>query len=124
MIAAEDSPLWARSLLERAPLARVAPCAALDQTLAAMSAKRMVVEARTVQKHGVTSACGDKIWRIDVGMASHYGGKPAALEIVGDTVRVLTADATKATEAADASGGTDATSAPQRGQTEKIDAQL
>lgn len=108
VIAAEDSPVWARLYsIEPPPSPGSPPCAALDQTLAAMSAKRMVV-GHTVQRHGVTSACGDKIWRIDVGMASHYGGKPAALEIVGDTVRVLTADATKAAEA---SSATDATAA-------------
>ncbi|AGP34268.1 metallophosphoesterase [Sorangium cellulosum] len=99
VIAAEDSPVWARLYSgDPAPTPGSSPCAALDQTLAAMSAKRMVV-GHTVQRNGVTSACGDKVWRIDVGMAAHYGGKPAALEIAGDTVRVLTGEATGASSA-------------------------
>ncbi|KYF85953.1 calcineurin, partial [Sorangium cellulosum] len=99
VIAAEDSPVWARLYsTDPAPTPGSSPCAALDQTLAAMSAKRMVV-GHTVQRNGVTSACGDKVWRIDVGMAAHYGGKPAALEIAGDTVRILTGEATGASSA-------------------------
>ncbi|WP_437611637.1 metallophosphoesterase [Sorangium sp. So ce834] len=96
VIAAEDGPVWARLYsTDPAPTPGSSPCAALDQTLAAMSAKRMVV-GHTVQRNGITSACGDKVWRIDVGMAAHYGGKPAALEIAGDTVRILTGEATGA----------------------------
>ncbi|WP_438018429.1 metallophosphoesterase [Sorangium sp. So ce315] len=96
VIAAEDSPVWARLYSsDPPPTPGSSACAALDQVLAAMSAKRMVV-GHTVQRHGVTSACGDKVWRIDVGMAAHYGGKPAALEIAGDTVRVLTVETSEA----------------------------
>ncbi|WP_437735216.1 metallophosphoesterase [Sorangium sp. So ce1335] len=96
VIAAEDSPVWARLYSsDPPPTPGSSACAALDQVLAAMSAKRMVV-GHTVQRQGVTSACGDKVWRIDVGMAAHYGGKPAALEIAGDTVRVLTGDTNEA----------------------------
>ncbi|AUX29353.1 MULTISPECIES: metallophosphoesterase [Sorangium] len=99
VIAAEDGPVWARLYsTDPAPTPGSSPCAALDQTLAAMSAKRMVV-GHTVQRNGITSACGDKVWRIDVGMAAHYGGKPAALEIAGDTVRILTGEATGANSA-------------------------
>ncbi|WP_437279980.1 metallophosphoesterase [Sorangium sp. So ce375] len=108
VVAAEDSPVWARLYSsEPPPSPGSPPCEALDQALTAMSAKRMVV-GHTVQRRGVTSACGDKVWRIDVGMASHYGGKPAALEIVGDTVRVLTASAADASNAADTPGATNA----------------
>ncbi|WP_437962846.1 metallophosphoesterase (plasmid) [Sorangium sp. So ce119] len=97
VVVAEDSPVWARLYSsDPPPTPGSSPCAALDKTLAAMSAKRMVV-GHTVQRNGITSACGDKVWRIDVGMASHYGGKPAALEIAGDTVRILTGDTSDAT---------------------------
>ncbi|WP_437591133.1 metallophosphoesterase [Sorangium sp. So ce1000] len=109
VIAAEDSPVWARLYSsDPPPSPGSTPCAALDQALAAMSAKRMVV-GHTVQEHGITSACGDKVWRIDVGMSSHYGGKPAALEIVGDTVRSLTANAGDASSAAGATNAAGAT---------------
>ncbi|MGK3996792.1 metallophosphoesterase [Sorangium sp. So ce1024] len=96
VIAAEDGPVWARLYsTDPPPTPGSSACAALDQVLTAMSAKRMVV-GHTVQRHGVTSACGEKVWRIDVGMAAHYGGKPAALEITGDTVRVLTGETSEA----------------------------
>jgi hypothetical protein len=88
IVTAEDSPVWSR-LYSDGPGGANA-CETLGRTLAAMSAKRMVV-GHTVQKGGVTSACGDKVWRIDVGMSSHYGGEPQALEISGDTVRILSA---------------------------------
>jgi hypothetical protein len=43
--------------------------------------------------HTVQSAanpdCDGKVWRMDVGMAAHYGGSPAALEISGQTVTLL-----------------------------------
>jgi hypothetical protein len=36
----------------------------------------------TVQDHGITSACGDTLWRIDVGLARRYGGPIEVLELV------------------------------------------
>jgi hypothetical protein len=39
----------------------------------------------------IKSACDDRLWQIDVGMAKAYAeGPPQALEIVGDQLRVLT----------------------------------
>lgn len=80
-----DSPIWTR-LFSSGDV--TAHCATLAQTLELLKAKRLVV-GHTVQRGGPTSACDGKVWRIDVGMSAHYGGKPAALEIVGDAVRVL-----------------------------------
>ena len=48
-----------------------------------------MVVGHTVQREGITSACDEKVWRIDVGLARLYKGKPAVLEIRGDTVRKL-----------------------------------
>ena len=48
-----------------------------------------MVVGHTVQIEGVKSACGEKVWLVDVGMAKHYGGTPSVIEIVGDTVNVL-----------------------------------
>ena len=84
---APDGLVWARDYSVPEPSAQA--CAALDEALATLEAKRMVV-GHTVQARGVTSACDGKVWRIDVGMAKHYGGKPAALEIRGDQLKVLT----------------------------------
>ena len=86
----QNSPLWTR-LYSQSESA--ASCEVLAQTLDKIGAKRMVV-GHTPQMHGITSACGGKVWRIDVGMASHYGGQAAALEIIGDEVKVLTSSPT------------------------------
>lgn len=82
---ASDStgPVWTRAWGAASP-----DCAALDQVLAATGASRMVV-AHSVQKHGITSACGGKLWRIDTGMSHAYGGPVQVLEIDGDAARVI-----------------------------------
>lgn len=83
-IMAPDSPVWTRAYSDD-----VGPddCAALDEALKALSARRMVV-GHTVQKGGITSACDEKVWRIDVGMAEHYGGSPQALIIAQGRVSI------------------------------------
>lgn len=81
----DEGPVWTRAYSD-APDA--GDCAALDESLAALGAERMVV-GHTVHREGIVSACDGKVWMIDVGMAAHYGGRPAALELRGDEVRVL-----------------------------------
>ncbi len=81
----QDGPVWTRRYSD-AP--DEAACKLLDQALALLGAKRMVV-GHTVMKT-ITPACGEKLWRIDVGMAAFYGGRPEALEILrGGEVRAL-----------------------------------
>ncbi len=48
-----------------------------------------MVVGHTVQKDGVTSACGQHVWRVDVGMSRAYGGPIQVLEIEGSHVRPL-----------------------------------
>ncbi len=84
---APDGLVWLRDYSVPEPTSKA--CADLDAALAELEVARMVV-GHTVQARGVTSACDDKVWRIDVGMAKHYGGMPAALEIKGDQLTVLT----------------------------------
>jgi hypothetical protein len=84
-IMAPDSLVWTRAYSDD-PTPR--DCQMLEETLALLSAKRMVV-GHTVQREGVTSGCEDKVWRVDVGLAKHYGGTIQALEIEGDTLRIL-----------------------------------
>ncbi len=84
---APDGLVWLRDYSIPEPTAKA--CADLDAALAELKVVRMVV-GHTVQASGITSACDDKVWRIDVGMAKHYGGKPAALEIKGEQLTVLT----------------------------------
>jgi hypothetical protein len=86
----DDAPIWTRLYSGDAPTAR--ECDTLRQALAALSVKRMVV-GHTVQRNGITSACDGKIWRIDVGLATYYGGRTEVLEIVGDEVRPVRAGA-------------------------------
>lgn len=80
----QEGPVWTRVYADDGPEA----CAQLDRALAAMDARRMVV-GHTVQKTGITSACDGRLWRIDVGLAAHYGGPLEVLEIRGDAVEVL-----------------------------------
>jgi hypothetical protein len=85
IVTAEDGPIWTRRYSDATT---ADDCKALDEALAAIPAKRMVV-GHTVQQGGITSACGDKVWRIDVGLSHYYGGKAQVLEIRGDAVKAL-----------------------------------
>jgi len=80
-----EGPVWTRAYSD-GPDAK--DCEMLGDVLTTLDAERMVV-GHTVHTEGIQSACDDRVWMIDVGMASHYGGRPAALEIVGDAVKVL-----------------------------------
>jgi hypothetical protein len=82
---AEDGPIWARRY-SAAPDAE--DCKVLGEALAAVPAKRMVV-GHTVQRGGISAACDDRVWRIDVGLARYYGGETEVLEIAFDTVKKL-----------------------------------
>jgi len=82
-----EGPLWARDF---AADDDPAMCAQLGDALSRLGTKRMVV-GHTVQQDGITSACDGRVWRIDVGLAAHYGGPTQVLEIVGPKVRVLDA---------------------------------
>ncbi len=82
----DDTVIWSRAYGE--PNVPERGCEALEQVLQAVKVKRVVV-GHTVQKDGISSACQDQVWRIDVGLAKHYGGKTAVLEIEGDRVRAL-----------------------------------
>jgi hypothetical protein len=63
-------------------------CEILQRTLTMLDAKRMVV-GHTPQLQGITSACDDKVWRIDVGMSRYYGGPVQALAIKDGKASVL-----------------------------------
>jgi len=81
----DDSPVWTRA----AGLPSV-DCAQVRSALDALQVKRMVV-GHTVQERGITSACGDTVWRIDTGLAKRYGGPIEVLELVpGAPPKVLT----------------------------------
>ncbi len=80
----DDSPVWTRA----AGMPSV-DCAAIAAALRALSVQRMVV-GHTVQPAGITSACDGTLWRIDVGLARHYGGPIEVLELApGAAPKVL-----------------------------------
>ena len=63
-------------------------CEQLGEALETLGATRMVV-GHTVHTAGIQSACDERVWMIDVGMARHYGGPVQVLEIAGGEVKVL-----------------------------------
>jgi hypothetical protein len=79
------SPVWTR-LYSSEPT--VAACDTLSSVLERAGVERMVV-GHTVQRTGITSFCGGRVWGIDVGQAAHYGGRAAVLEIRDNRVRGL-----------------------------------
>ncbi|GEM_PF-295859 len=82
-----DGPVWSRHYSNEPD---ADDCALLEATLATLGAERMVV-GHTVHTEGIQSACGDRIWMIDVGMADYYDGPLQVLEIRGGEVAVLRA---------------------------------
>jgi hypothetical protein len=108
ILSAEDAPVWSRHY--GGPSVGARDCEALSRALAAVPAKRLVV-GHTVQKGGISSACDGKVWRIDVGLAAFYGGRPEVLEITGDTVRVLRVEPSAAPAEAPSSSPSSSSSA-------------
>jgi hypothetical protein len=85
ILLASDGPVWSRHYSDE-PDAE--DCRILEQTLVSLGARRMVV-GHTVSKDGISSACGEQVWRVDVGMARHYGGSPAVLELQGGVATII-----------------------------------
>lgn len=86
LVASERGPVWVRDFSVD-PVSEE-DCAVLARSLQALGVRRMVV-GHTPQKQGVTSACGERVYRVDVGLARYYGGPLQILEITPAGVRVL-----------------------------------
>jgi hypothetical protein len=86
-VVAEDGVVWTR-MYSTAPGKE--ECDKLGEALDMLHAKRMVM-GHTVQKPGIQPACGERAWRIDVGLSKFYGGPIQVLEIAGGKTRVLDA---------------------------------
>lgn len=80
-----DGPVWSRHYSDNPD---DSDCALLGQALEIIGVKRMVV-GHTVHTEGIRSACEERVWMVDVGMAAYYGGPVEVLEIRGDQVSVL-----------------------------------
>jgi len=93
----ESSPVWMRDY--GSPEVDAATCDVLGRVLAQVGAKRLIV-GHTVQEHGISSACRDRLFRIDIGLSAFYGVKPAqVLEVTASGARIL--GAAKAGKASD-----------------------
>lgn len=79
------SPTWSRVYSDEV---ESDDCQQLEEVLAAMGAKRMIV-GHTVQENGIGPLCEGRVWCIDAGLAEYYGSTIEVLEIDGDQVRVL-----------------------------------
>jgi hypothetical protein len=86
VLLARDGPVWSRHYSDEPD---EEDCRLLEETLERLGVERMVV-GHTVQEGAISHACGEKVWRIDVGMSAHYGGAPAVLEVSNGVVRALT----------------------------------
>ena len=78
VLSGDDSPIWSRHYSDE-PSGD--DCDLLGEALADLGVTRMVV-GHTVQD-AVTSACDERVWLVDVGMAAYYGGSWGAVEIIG-----------------------------------------
>ena len=88
IVASERGPDWIRDFSVD-PVSE-ASCALLGRTLDALGARRMIV-GHTPQKSGITSACGERVYRIDVGLSRFYGGTLQILQITPKGVEILKA---------------------------------
>ena len=101
----ESAPVWLRDY--GSPEVDEATCQALRRVLEQVGAKRLIV-GHTVQEHGISSACQERLFRIDIGLSAFYGPKPPqVLEVTASGARVLGAAATPA-------ASTSGTSKPSR----------
>lgn len=83
-----EGPVWTRLYGE--PQLSLESCKILDETLRMLGAKRLVV-GHTIQERGMSGACGDRVFRIDVGLSRYYGQHLAqVLQIEGEHVSILT----------------------------------
>lgn len=87
LITDEEGPLWTR--VYGNPELDETACSVLARALDRAKARRMVV-GHTVQQGGVSAACDERVYRIDVGLSAYYGGRSIqALEILPSGTRVL-----------------------------------
>jgi len=89
ILLATDGPVWSRHYSDDPG---VEDCRLLEDVLDDLGARRMVV-GHTVSHEGISPACGEMVWRIDVGLARHYGGTPAVLEVQNGRATVIEGEA-------------------------------
>ena len=82
-LSGREAVVWARTYsLEDAERC---DCKTLEETLRGVPGAARVVVGHTIQSTGINSACGERVYRIDVGLSKGCGdGEPEVLEIVRD----------------------------------------
>jgi hypothetical protein len=94
-LSAEDSPIWTRFY---GGSVEETTCQVLGRVLQQVGAKRLVV-GHTVQAVGINGACGNRLFRIDVGLSAFFGETPPqVLEITAAGAKVLKAGASAPAE--------------------------
>jgi len=97
VLSGEDAPVWTR--VYGSPEVDDATCQMLGRVLAQVGAKRLIV-GHTVQQGSISSACQERLFRIDVGLSAYYGDHPAqVLELTAQGARILKAGAAAAPSA-------------------------
>jgi hypothetical protein len=84
VLQADDGPVWSRHFSDDTD---ADDCRMLSETLSRLGVARMVV-GHTVQPK-INDACDGKVFRIDVGMAAHYGGRIQVLELTKSGPRII-----------------------------------
>jgi hypothetical protein len=86
IVSGDDAPVWTRAY---GGDTSSDVCRELQVVLNALGVKRMVV-GHTVQSHGITSACNDSLYRVDVGLSDYYGKNPTqVLELSPTSATIL-----------------------------------
>jgi hypothetical protein len=94
-----SGPLWNR---DYGSTVSSSDCSQLQNTLDKLNAKRLVI-AHTRQRT-INQACDGRVWRVDVGMSSYYGGKLQALKITNDDLIQIVEENGQLTETGYGSG--------------------
>uniref|UniRef100_A0A1D1ZTH0 Calcineurin-like phosphoesterase domain-containing protein n=1 Tax=Auxenochlorella protothecoides TaxID=3075 RepID=A0A1D1ZTH0_AUXPR len=85
ILTGRSAVVWARDY--SAEDAEACDCAGLAESLARIPGAARMVVGHTIQQEGINSACGGRVFRVDVGLSRGCGdGLPAVLEIRNDSV--------------------------------------
>ena len=83
ILSGREAVVWARDYSQEDPAK--CDCNILEKTLRGVPGAARVVVGHTIQSSGINSACGGKVYRIDVGLSKGCGdGAPEVLEILKD----------------------------------------
>ena len=84
-----SGPLWFRGYLREA---ESVACPMLEEALALLGAKRMIVGHTTQRSGKILERCGGRIIGIDTGISEHYGAKISVLDLSNNDARALYKD--------------------------------